>query len=360
MERPHPVQEKGDVVIRRGIQLHGDHPPARVQLVRQGVDAGVGADGLCPDGGWHGGGAGQRRQRPGGVGNVFRGGAAAAAHNCRTGLGDLGQLAPEIVRRALVGRPPPQHGGISGVGHDGQGFVPQYGQIQAANILQQMVGAGHAVEAHRVHRLQGGGAAEQRLAGKSLPGGPVKCHGERDDQVSVWIAFLQMLRQLGRAGVGGLGFQQEAAHPLGQEQVGLAAVSLPPAQLRPLRRGPEIGEYIGATGFGAVPGNAAGGGDDLRRQLPPALGQIHPGGEGVGFDGAAARVQVCPMEVGDLAGIGEIGQLAPLLGPPRQGCETGPHGPVKQQRAVFLDKRADICHPSTFFAISTDCLASFA
>ena len=118
--------------------------------------------------------------------------------------------------------------------------------------------------------------------------------------------------ELGRAVVGGQGFQQKAGDPLGQEQVGFPAVDLPPGQLSPLRGRADVGKYAGVIGRGAVPRNPAGGLYDPRGDLPLALGQLQPGGEGVGLDGAAPRLQVGPVDGGDLLRGGEAGQLATL------------------------------------------------
>ncbi len=147
---------------------------------------------------------------------------------------------------------------------------------------------------------------------------------------------------------------------MGQEQVGLPAVDLPPGQLSPLRSGADVGEHVSSIGRGAVLRDPAGGLYDPGGGLPLALGQLQPGGEGVGLDGAAPRLQVGPVDGGDLLRGGEAGQLATLVGPPGQGGKAGAHGPIEQQGAALPETGSDIRHPSTFFAISTDCLASLA
>ena len=288
---------------------------------------------------------------------MLRCGAAAAAHDGCSGLGDLGQLLSEIVRRPLEHRPAAQHRWIPRVGHHREGDAAQ---IQRPDVFQHMVGAGYTVETHRIHLRQRGSAAEKRPAGEALTGGPIKGHGKGDDQKGLRTAGLQMTGQFSNSLVGGEGLRQKMGNTPRQKEIGLPAVILSPAQFSALRCGTDIREHIGVAAVCGLQRQTAACLNEPAGQFLPALGQIHSHSEGVGLDCPAAGFQISPVNACNLPRVEEIGQLTALLRPAGQSGKASAHGTVKQQRAVFLQINTNVCHPNTFLAISTDWRASFA
>ena len=223
-----------------------------------------------------------------------------------------------------------------------------------------MAGAGHTVEAHGVHALQRRRAAEQVPAQQARPGHTVIAHSEGHDQEGLRAFLLQVPGQLRNTLVGGQSLRQEAGEPLVQEPVCLLEVHLRRGPLAALWRGSQIGEHIGTEGLRRFQGQAAGSPQKLLRLGLLSCRQVGAQGEGVGLDGPASGLQIGPVDGPDLLRAGQIGPLAPLSGTAGLCGEIGAHGTVKQQGLPLRQVTANLHHPRTFLAISTDWRASLA
>ena len=271
-----------------------------------------------------------------------RGGAAAAAHHGGPRLHQLGQLLGKVVRLALIHGAPSQHRRIPRVGHHRQRLVQRR---QALGQCQQRPGAGHAVEAHRVHRLQRGGAQQQVFAVLAQPGGAGGIHRKAHQQKGVGAALFQPRRRLGHAVLAGQRFQQEIRHPLLQKQLHLHLPRFRGGAPGLQRRGAKVGKHRRVKGGGLRQRKAAGGLNVRGGSGGVAKGGVHPRRKGVGLDGPAARLQIRPVDGRNGLRVVDAGLLHPLVGM----AVIGAHGAVKQQRTAPGQMFPNVHIPSSSF-----------
>ena len=219
-----------------------------------------------------------------------------------------------------------------------------------------MVGAGDAVEPRRVHPRGFGGGLQKGFSPASLAGEAVVGHREGDNQKGLRTALLQIPGQLRDSLPGGQGFGQEAGDARPQELTGQLAVDRSGPAV--LGHGADVPEHEGPIGLRRRLGQLAGGMGQPGGVLP--LGQHGAEGKGVGLDGPAPRLQIGPVDGGNLLRGVQVGQLAPEPGPPRLGGVAGAHGPVKDQRLPLGQIGTDIRHENTSRAMSTEARASLA
>ena len=225
------------------------------------------------------------------------------------------------------GDAPVHQPGIPRVGHHAQGLA------KGRQALQQpphMGGAAQAVEPQGVDERAAVRRPQQRLHAFAAAGDAVRIGGKGYMNERIGARGLDPFRRLLNTGQGGQRFKQIAVCLLRGKARRQGQIFLRRPLLR--GRGADIGEH---QGF--LPRRPPGDGRRGPRQGPLIRGipgrLAHVGGEGVGFDGPAARLFVRPMDRGHLVRRGEAGPLHRPFRKAGQDAGIGAQRAGKQQHA---------------------------
>ena len=208
-----------------------------------------------------------------------------------------------------------------------------------------MSGAGHAVEAHRIHRRIGLRLMDEMGSQLSRAGKSVRLGCKGGDDIRLRLLFPDVPGDFTDAGKAAQGLKQEVRCPQLQEYVH----GEPEFLQRPLGVG--HGHRAQVCKYKCIPGGLLGNVparfDDLPAGFLPHGQPIRP--KGVGFDGIAAGSQIGLMHRLDLLRGLQIGGLAAVGRAVVLGHEIAAHGPVENQR-MLLQKCSNI-HCSVPFVI---------